>query len=303
MADATTACAVCGGRQVLRFRYRGYRYHRCPACGLVSTWPLPTPQEVEAHYDRRHAEGNYQLLCQSADAYLPVYVDLARMLEERFSSLAKKERSAAGRVGHSLDRVTVLDIGCFTGDFMAVLADRDADVYGVELQKPALEIAQRRFGNRVFQAEVRTNTLPDLRLDAATLLAVIEHVRDPRSLLTATARLLKSGGVIMVQTPNSMSLLARLMGRYWPPYEPVEHIHLFSAGAMHRLLTELGFHDLKVTRHWKRLPVEYVYEMLSNFGPELRRLAQPFYTLLPASLRRMSAPFYIGEMVTTGVKS
>jgi hypothetical protein len=50
------------------------------------------------------------------------------------------------------------------------------------------------------------------------------------------------------------------------------------------------------------LPVEYVYENMKNFGPELRRVLSPVYSILPRPVRQSALPFYVGEMIVTAKK-
>ena len=106
----------------------------------------------------------------------------------------------------------------------------------------------------------------------------------------------------MLQTPNSGALLARLLRKHWPPYQPVEHIHLFSEQSLKRLLIDTGFEDIHITNHVKRLPIAYVFAMMANFGAELRKIVAPFYNLLPQAARDVQLPFYIGEMIVTARK-
>ena len=107
----------------------------------------------------------------------------------------------------------------------------------------------------------------------------------------------------MVQTPDSGSALARVTGKHWPPYAPVEHLHLFSGRSLRQLLAQLGLVELRLQRHVKRLPLEYVFEMMRSYGPQWRRLVAPFYRVLPPPVRRLRLPFYGGEMIATAQRA
>lgn len=280
-------CMVCGGEQRGRFKKGPYWYCRCQSCGLTSHHPIPDAATIEAHYASKFESGNYQLLSDFAPQYRKIYAGYAESLGQLLD-LSRHPK--------------VLDIGCFTGDFLSILKDRGADVYGLELQSKAAAIAEKRLPGRVFQARVESADFPQHDFDAVTLLAVIEHVTDPLGLIESCSARLKPNGVFVLQTPNTGSLLCRLSGRFWPPYSPVEHLHLFSEKSMRQIMRDKGFSDIRIRNHWKTLPVDYVYGMLKHFGPEIQRVITPLYRRLPRSAGNLSLPFYVGEMLLTARK-
>jgi hypothetical protein len=107
----------------------------------------------------------------------------------------------------------------------------------------------------------------------------------------------------MLETPDSGSLMARAMGRHWPPYTPVEHIHLFSRDSLRRALRHLGFSEPTCTPHWKWLTPSYVYRMLQTFGPDFRRLLEPVSGAIPRACGEIPLPFYIGEIIAIARKA
>lgn len=287
----TYRCINCHAAQRRAFERRGFEYWRCHHCGLLSTYPLPTPSQIEAHYALKFRDGNYRLLQEYSSQYRIVYRDIAARLIRACSS--------HGRLPSPFE---VLDIGCFTGEFLEVLRDAGAEVYGLELQPEAVRIASARLPGRIFQADVFGSEFPTRPKEAVTLLGVIEHVLDPLGLLRRSIDLLKPGGILLLQTPDSASGLARVSGRYWPPLTPVEHIHLFSSKALRLALARLGLEAIEVRRHWKTLPVGYVYRMLEHFGPEAYTAMKSMVRWCPDRLLRLPLPFYAGEVILTGRK-
>lgn len=278
-------CVVCGSTPSLIFNYKRHGYYRCPNCRIVSTYPLPDEAAIEAHYAAKFRKGNYQLLEEHFESYRRVYRDTVRRLQQYLEAS-----------GQTLQRRTVLDVGCFTGGFLMELTDAGADACGLELQPEAVELANRRLPGRIFQADVHGDAFPEGPYDVVSILGVVEHVVDPIGLLRRCFSVLTPGGVLLLQTPDSGSMPARTMGRFWPPYAPIEHIHLFSRKALRTALVEAGFERITCRRQWKRLPVEYVFHMTQNFGPGLHTLFKPGYRLLPKRLKKAALPFYVGGM-------
>jgi hypothetical protein len=76
----------------------------------------------------------------------------------------------------------------------------------------------------------------------------IEHLFDPRAVLTATARALAPRGVLMISTPNFRSFSRRLLGSSWAVLSPLEHLYYFDERRLTRLLEECGFTGVTFVR-------------------------------------------------------
>lgn len=287
----TFNCLACNSNQVFYFEYRGYHYFKCISCGLVTTYPYPDASTIEAHYSRKFDNGNYSLLRTYSKEYMQVYNKFAEVIEQQLEFSQKK-----------IEGIKILDIGCFTGDFLENLSNRGADVYGVELQDRAVNIANMKLPGRIYKADVMSNEFPAIEFDIVSLLGLIEHVLEPIKILERTSELLKHDGLIIIQTPDSNSFIARVMRKYWPPYAPIEHIHLFSRQSLEMILKQLGFKNISIIPHFKKLPIEYVYNMLQHFGPEFYRLLKPLFSILPQSLSCRGITFYVGEIIVTAQK-
>jgi len=292
MDQQNKVCAVCKKNQKFIFEYQKYFYYRCGSCGFVSTYPFPDSAAIDAHYAQKFKQGNYQLLRKYSQSYNRVYNDFIDVLDK-----------ALGLNGEKMTGLKVLDVGCFTGEFLCLMQERkDADVYGLELQADAVAIANQRLAGRVFKTDIFAENFPAKDFDIITLLGIVEHVVDPVGLLKRSSQFLKPGGLLLIQTPNSGSFLARLLGKWWLPYAPVEHIHLFTKKSFRLALGELGFKNLVFKPHWKKLPVAYVFNMLQNFGPEFYRLFKPIYERLPSGLNNSTLSFYVGETIVVAKK-
>jgi SAM-dependent methyltransferase len=283
----SSRCLVCKDPQQRIFKYQGYEYWRCIKCGLVSTLPFPKPQAIEDHYREKFNQGNYKLLRRYATKYKSVYRGMAQIIREAYKQTSLKNK-------------TVLDIGCFTGEFLEIMQEYKTKVYGVELQAEAVKNANQKFPGKIIKADVLSTDFPKLTFDIVTMLGLVEHLVNPQTMIKKAYQLLKPNGLVMIQTPNSNSVFAQVAGRWWPPYTPVEHIHLFSRKSLERLLTQNGFKNIQFRTHWKSLPVAYVYANMQNFSPELYRLLKPLDVLI--SKFQLAIPFYGGEMIVTARK-
>ena len=72
---------------------------------------------------------------------------------------------------------SVLDVGCGTGTLACLLADRGVEVVGVDPAAASLDVARAKPGaERVRWLHGDATTLPELRVDLATMTANVSHV-------------------------------------------------------------------------------------------------------------------------------
>jgi len=138
----------------------------------------------------------------------------------------------------------VSDIGCGDGHLCAELkAAGWRNVIGVDVSRSRIARARQaypdvRFYDRgVDAAGIRAETLDLVIMDN-----VIEHLPDPPKMVGQARGFLKSGGRLVVITPNMRSGHFRLLGRRWTPeLSPHTHIFLFTESSLSFLLSGEGF--------------------------------------------------------------
>ncbi|MFF2509035.1 class I SAM-dependent methyltransferase [Streptomyces sp. NPDC058067] len=108
-------------------------------------------------------------------------------------------------VAEEFEARRVLDIGCGTGVFALLLADRGVDVVGVDPARASVDVARVKPGaERVRWICGDATTLPPLRVDLATMTAnVAQAVVDPqgwRETLRGAYEALRPGGHLVFET-------------------------------------------------------------------------------------------------------
>lgn len=162
----------------------------------------------------------------------------------------------------------VLELGCASGVLGAELKHRGkaATVHGIEMHSEVAAGARGRI-DRVWTADVESFDPSELDLPYDVLIAadVLEHVRDPWSLLQNMTKVLAEHGQLVASIPNVRylpvvgDLLVR--GRFEYRSEGVldrTHLRFFTRQSIHQLLAGAGFVDIEVegrplSRPWKRL--------------------------------------------------
>lgn len=130
----------------------------------------------------------------SAAAHLPLLAAKERVYDDAFYAHADDvHRPMYERLGDALYRhlapSSAVDVGCGTGFLLAELADRGAEVRGVEGSRHAIE--RSRIGDRIVRANLERG-VPDLgRFDVAICTEVAEHLpeRSAAPLVEGLARM------------------------------------------------------------------------------------------------------------------
>ena len=103
---------------------------------------------------------------------------------------------------------TVLDVGCGGGILAESMAQRGAQVTGIDLSDKALKVAQLHVLESGVTLDYRHASAEDLarerpqHYDIVTCMELLEHVPDPASTVRACATLAKAGGHVFFSTIN-----------------------------------------------------------------------------------------------------
>jgi len=107
-----------------------------------------------------------------------------------------------------LNGKTVLDVGCGGGILAESMAQRGAQVTGIDLSDKALKVAQLHVLESGVTLDYRHASAEDFarerpqHYDIVTCMELLEHVPDPASTVRACATLAKAGGHVFFSTIN-----------------------------------------------------------------------------------------------------
>jgi SAM-dependent methyltransferase len=203
--DRCPVCAATGGEE---FTLGGADLRRCGSCGAVYSQRYEDPDAVyvDGYYTDESGFG----------------IDVRHPRFQAF--LAEVNAARAALVGSVLgEPLSLLDVGCGTGDFLAAARDRGwGPLVGVDPIVESGEIARGR------GLDVRTALLEDSGVepgwDLVSAFHVLEHVPDCAEFLRLLARWARPGGCVVVESPNWGSHLRRVTGDGYVHLRPLEHL-------------------------------------------------------------------------------
>lgn len=224
---AHRACNLCGHAEPgLLWERHGYAIVRCPACTLCYVGQDSEQLDVAALYSEHYYTGGSG----------QVFADYLGQEKERRAGarrrlwLMRRRTPRSGRL---------LDVGCAMGFFLAE-ARRYYEPHGVEISGYSSRVARERFGLDVFTGTLQEAGFPGNSFDVITMWDVVEHLADPKAVLSEAARILRPGGSLVLTTGDIGSAYARRAGARWHLLEPPWHLYYFSRTTMTTMAESVG---------------------------------------------------------------
>jgi len=112
----------------------------------------------------------------------------------------------------------------------------------------------------------------DYSFDVIRLNNVIEHLPSPKSLISSAYNNLRSGGLLVISTPNFASLSVTLCRQKWQYIGGDDHIYLFTPKTISQMLGANGFKVVNIRtkgihitpKYHVKKPCSYLETLLNN---------------------------------------
>lgn len=220
-----------------------FELFKCSSCGFVFTREYPDGKEMGRYYE----SDDYISHDDNAKGFMNMIYLFARNI-----MLRKKLRIVRNATG--LVKGRLLDVGCGTGYFAAIMKKYGWEVTGIEPGIKAREFASKMSGINVINPE-QISSLQDNSFDTVTMWHVMEHLHDPFKYADEVSRLLKPGGIWITAMPNCMSADAAHYGRFWAAWDVPRHLWHYNPHTLSVFAKKTGFRINKLST----LPLDVFY--------------------------------------------
>lgn len=247
-------CKLCNSDSAIKEKYHidGFKVLNCKNCGLVFLDIMINGKKLEDLYCKDYYKERKEYYFDNIIANPQIgkrnkniddFDEGLKMLRDLFPQRGK-----------------ILDVGCGIGIFLEMARRDNWHVTGVDISPFASRYAKEVFGINAYQGSLNKLKFLSESFTAVTMWDIVEHFTDPLIEIKEISRILKKGGVLLLNTPNEESLprvFADLLykmsfGRFRYPVKKLYHIyHLyyFNPYTLTKIVESMG---LKILTFKKR---------------------------------------------------
>lgn len=312
MKKIETKCPICNshgkflylGRDLLYDKNETYRYLQCERCEAVYQSPMPPADVISSFYPSEYAPYE-QLGAPKQPSHLKLAVlnkkygyahleasSLCRLISPVFAWFKYRDSIPFVPNGRGLD------IGCGNGEFIRNMNSFGWSFEGVEFNSGAVN-ACRSIGLKVFHGDLHDAAFEDNRFDLIVARHLIEHLPDPNAFMHEVSRILKRGGRLVIETPNSKALGRKWFKTNWYADDVPRHLVMYCSTNLNLLTQTHGFQlaNAKLITSPKIILNSWNY-LTGNRGKplkkrKLRRMMAKLYVILATLCRRGDTIFVI----------
>ncbi|MBR9998066.1 MAG: class I SAM-dependent methyltransferase [Cyclobacteriaceae bacterium] len=229
-------CPVCGSKDIKNFIIckdhflsgESFAINECGDCSFRFTNPRPIESELDKYYDSKD--------------YISHNTPSVKLIDFIYRIARKYTLNKKLKLIHSLSpKVSLLDIGCGTGEFLHACKQDGWKIHGVEKNAKARKRAEEILGQKI---------IPDLfdfkndgEFNIITLWHVLEHLPDLHGVMSHLKKILSGKGYLIIAVPNHRSYDAEKYKAYWAGYDIPRHLSHFNQKSF-KILARL--HDFKI---------------------------------------------------------
>ena len=274
-ADVQGPCELCGAhRAFVKYDLAPHKVYRCAACDFMWLHPRPSEEELAEVYgfdyyqNARFFENTNSTIYGYYD-----YLSERYIKQQNYDELVERLRALVP--GFEPGRSTFLDAGCGLGYLLDVAFDKDFEVAGIEYNPTAAQRIRRKYTFPVFCGDLME--YHGGPFDAVAMLDVIEHLPRPFDSIEKLASLTKPGGVLMLSTMDSDSLVSRLLGTRLEDFRRTrEHLYFFTRSTLTTALERGGFEVVRIDSYGIPIRMDFLTRRvrlaLPMIGAVLERL-------------------------------
>jgi SAM-dependent methyltransferase len=231
-------CNLCGGNDYRVVfpagKAQSKQIVQCRSCGLMYANPRTGDLDLVtvANHDPTYLN---EMLQRSYDP---------RMVKER-SQVKDYEATRAILADLFPARGNLLEVGSGLGFLLHFFKEDGWITTGVDPDPLGCQHARAILGLNVIADTLPNAKCPTDAYDVALMMHVIEHVPDPCQTLSELFRILRPGGILVLETPRYDTLAFKLLGHRERSVLCEGHVYFFTTDTLEQIAQKVGFSVLR----------------------------------------------------------
>lgn len=215
-------CLICFSENlILLEKYKSAHLCKCNSCEFIFSKKIPTEIELKDFYD---GYGR-------ADYLSPITIKRYNELLDKFEKFRKTGK--------------IIDVGCGIGYFLETAKSRGWQVYGTEYTDEAIQICKNK-GIKTNKGKLNSENYIPESFDIITSFEVLEHINNPLEEIDNFSKILRSGGLVYLTTPNFNSFLRYKLKEKYDVITYPEHLSYYTHKTLNNLFKTANFNKLKL---------------------------------------------------------
>jgi len=279
----TSTCPCCGSRAIASWIKAGYQLFACSNCEHIFCDAGQDNDYIETVYGDDYFEGGGG----GYSDYL-----------QHQTVLVRQGAKYAGVLHRHVKPGRLLNIGSAAGFIQKGFEQKGWASVGVEPNRSMAEFAKNKLGVEVIHVafeDLKNNDTDLAPFDAATLIQVISHLREPVQCLQQIHGLLRPHGLLLIETWNRKSITARVFGKKWHQYNPPSVLHWYTKKHLKTMLENAGFKVIEGGRPTKWISLGNGVSLIRHSlrDSTIGRIAASPLAMIPKGLR---VPYFMDDV-------
>ncbi len=242
----------CNEEKIILFEKNGYPIYECTKCDL--------------RFSKLKDINNHLANVYSDDYFFAGGAGYPNYLEER-----KELYSSGLKYAKIISKFTtpgkVLDVGCAAGFYLKGFEKTGWKCLGIEPNDTIASYGRKELGLDIVTGDLESFE-SDEKFDLINLIEVIGSFHNLHKAMLKISDLSNKGGLVLVESWDHSSKVARFFGKSWHEYCPPSVINWFTDKSLNELFDSHGFDVIATGRPSKKIKGKHALEIVAKNSPE-----------------------------------